>query len=109
MLGVEFISTALGAVREQGRRYQCKQIFRTLSIIESIEHTKGANIFGAPGTPNCKSIWDCQQVEQLSFVFDQIEGVGKEVPQPKDVSSTPCEVLLTLYRAGVYALTQSYV
>ncbi|CAH2236147.1 jg17661 [Pararge aegeria aegeria] len=38
-----------------------------------------------------------------------MEGVGKEVPQPKDVSSTPCEVLLALYRAGVYDLAQSNV
>ncbi|CAH2218394.1 jg18233, partial [Pararge aegeria aegeria] len=42
--------------------------------------------------PNRKSIWDCQQVEQPAFVPDQMEGVGKEVPQPKDVSCTPCEV-----------------
>ncbi|CAH2232472.1 jg19405 [Pararge aegeria aegeria] len=72
-------------------------------------HKESSHLFGAPGTPNCISIWDCQQVELPAFVSDQMEGVGKEVPQPKDVSSTPCEVLIALYRAGVYALTQSNV
>ncbi|CAH2255449.1 jg15439 [Pararge aegeria aegeria] len=48
MIRVEFVSTAWGAVREQGRRYQRIQLFRTFSIIESIEHTKGANISSVP-------------------------------------------------------------
>ncbi|CAH2239882.1 jg4567 [Pararge aegeria aegeria] len=69
-----------------------------------ITHKGSLHLFGAPGTPNCKSIWDCQQVELLAFVSDQMEGVGKEVPQPKDVNSTPCEVLLALYRDRVYML-----
>ncbi|CAH2230822.1 jg15281 [Pararge aegeria aegeria] len=78
MMRVKFSSMARGAVREQGRRYQCKQLFRALSIIELIEHTKGANFSSVP-QDLCKLIWDCQQVEQPAFVFDQMEVFGKEV------------------------------
>ncbi|CAH2256373.1 jg3587 [Pararge aegeria aegeria] len=48
MMRMKFNSTALDAVREQGKRYQCKQLFKTLSIIDSIEHTKGANTSSVP-------------------------------------------------------------
>ncbi|CAH2231259.1 jg14958, partial [Pararge aegeria aegeria] len=39
---------------------------------------------GAPGTPKCKSIRDCQPVEKPIFVSDQMEGVGKDnsLPNP---------------------------
>ncbi|CAH2232159.1 jg12325 [Pararge aegeria aegeria] len=30
-----------------------------------------------------------------------MKGIGKEVPQPEEVSSTPCEILLALYRVSL--------